>query len=179
MRRIASSFPLPATAAAPASSPPARGEATCLLRRIQAFPPTRGSSNSVLIISVGTTVAVTAGGLSAPSEALPNSGRIARAFDSLSRQGLSPVEFSGSFDAASEDVLMRHQKVLRRGIERCALRPSALRVRARAVRYRRGIASGERVGLGLGMNRATRYAQAAQRFRIAPSGAGFGIIGVI
>ena len=31
--------------------------------------------------------------------------------------------FSGSFDAASEDVLMRHQKVLRRGLKRCALRP--------------------------------------------------------
>ena len=52
--------------------------------------------------------------------------------------------FSGSFDAASEDVLMRHQKVLRRGVERCALRPPAVRVRARAVRYRRGIAAGER-----------------------------------
>ncbi len=52
--------------------------------------------------------------------------------------------FSGSFDAASEDVLMRHQKVLRCGIERCALRPPALRVRARAVRYRQGIASDER-----------------------------------
>ena len=37
--------------------------------------------------------------------------------------------FSGSFDAASEDVLMRHQKVLRRGVERCALRPSDTAIR--------------------------------------------------
>ena len=37
--------------------------------------------------------------------------------------------FSGSFDAASEDVLMRHQKVLRRGVERCALRPPNTAIR--------------------------------------------------
>ena len=37
--------------------------------------------------------------------------------------------FSGSFDAASEDVLMRHQKVLRRGIKRCALRPPDTAIR--------------------------------------------------
>ena len=37
--------------------------------------------------------------------------------------------FSGSFDAASEDVLMRHQKVLRRGVERCALRPPDTAIR--------------------------------------------------
>ena len=32
-------------------------------------------------------------------------------------QAPSDFGFSGSFDAASEDVLMRHQKVLRRGIK--------------------------------------------------------------
>ena len=37
--------------------------------------------------------------------------------------------FSGSFDAASEDVLMRHQKVLRRGVKRCALRPPNTAIR--------------------------------------------------
>ena len=87
----------------------------------------------------------------------------------MSRQGLSPVEFSGSFDAASEDVLMRHQKVLRCGIKRCALRPSALRVRARAVRHRRGIASGER-GQALGDSAAHRGRGGRSRGRLRRRG---------
>ena len=37
--------------------------------------------------------------------------------------------FSGSFDAASKGAETRHQKVLRRGIKRCALRPPDTAIR--------------------------------------------------
>ena len=64
---------------------------------------------------------------------------------------------------------MRHQKVLRCGIKRCALRPSALRVRARAVRHRRGIASGER-GQALGDFAAHRGRGGRSRGRLRRRG---------